>query len=121
MVMEKYELKFKVCRDNEAKEAGNFHEVMVTVLASEEATKKYMKKAAAVWIQGQIRSNWDAFLKDGVPGEVTLDDAIWGSTRGKMTVEKATEKLAALDPKARFKAMLDGGLITQDQYDALTM
>lgn len=117
--MEKYELKFKVCRDNEAKADGDFHEVIVTVLADDISTKKYMKKAAAVWIQGQIRSNWDTFLKDGVPGEVTLDSAIWGTSRGTVTVEKATAKLAAMDEKDRFAALLRAGILTQDQYDAL--
>lgn len=92
--MEKYALEFKVCRDNEAKAEGNYQTVKVTVVADEEATKKYMKKAAAVWIQAQIRANWDTFIKEGVPGEVTLDTPIWGSGRGKVTVEKATSILS---------------------------
>lgn len=92
--MEKYTLKFKVSSSIEARDAGEFHEVDVTVLADDESTQKYMKKAAAVWIQAQIRSNWDTFIKEGVPGEVTLDTPIWGSGRGKVTVEKATSILS---------------------------
>lgn len=92
--MQKYELQFKVSMDEEQKKAGIHHTVKVTVLADEESTKKYMKKAAAVWIQGQIRSNWDTFIKEGVPNEVTLDIPIWGTGRGKVTVEKATNILS---------------------------
>ena len=121
--MEKYNIEFKVARDNEAKEAKEFHTVRVTILADAEATAKYMKKAAAVWLQSQIRSNWDSFLKDGVPAEVTLDIPVWNGKRGVVTTEKAVERLKAqastMTTNAKLKMLLDAGMISEDQFDAM--
>ena len=92
--MKEYKLKFNICRDEEAKKAGEKIPVTVTIQADETAIEKYMQKAAKVWIQSQLRSNWDKFIESGCPEEVTLDVPIFGSTRGVVTQAKATDVLA---------------------------
>lgn len=113
--MKKYELQFDVSMDDEAKKAGDKHHVKVVVMADDEAIEKYMKKAATVWIQGQIRANWDAFVKGEMPGEVTLDAPIWGNGRGKVTVEKATNTLKAqlstMTPEEKLAYLKECGLL----------
>ena len=113
--MKRFELKFKISRDEEAKKAGEHMPVNVVVMADDAAIEKYMKKAATVWIQGQIRANWDAFVKGEMPGEVTLDAPIWGNGRGKVTVEKATNTLKAqlstMTPEEKLAYLKECGLL----------
>lgn len=89
--MEKFELTFKVAMNEEERKFGNLHEVSTTILADSEAIQKYMKKAAAVWIQQQIRTNWDLFMEKGVPEKVTLDVPIW--SKKTLSVEAGKAKL----------------------------
>lgn len=117
--MKKFELEFKISRDEEAKKAGEHMPVKVTVVADDAAIEKYMKKAATVWIQGQLRPNWDKFIAGELPDEVTLDVPIFAATRGVVTLGKATETLAKLDKKTQYDALLKGGILTQEQYDLL--
>lgn len=72
--MKGYNIEFKVAKDNK-----DFHAVKVTVLADPKTIAKHMKKIALVWVQSQIRCNWDVFLKDGIPNVVTLDTPLWDS------------------------------------------
>lgn len=117
--MKEYKLKFDVCRDEEAKKAGDKIPVTVSIQADDVAIEKYMQKAAKVWIQSQLRSNWDKFIESGCPETVVLDVPIFAAARGVVTLGKATETLARLDKKAQYDALLKGGILTQEQYELL--
>lgn len=90
-------VEFKVAMDKESREAGKTHDVQIEVdmaSASRETLEKYALKAYKVELQSQIRPNWDKFIKGDYPKELKLGDAMFASTRGVVTVEKATDVLS---------------------------
>lgn len=113
-------VEFKVAMDSEAAKAKDHQMVVLEVTACDAETMlKYALKAYVVELQSNIRSNWDEFLKGTYPTSVVIGESLFAKRTGVVTLEKATEKLAALPEKARFDALLKAGILTQDQYDAL--
>ena len=88
-------VEFKVAMDQEQAKAKNHYNVVVEVAKCDDATMlKYAMKAYIVELQSQIRANWDEFLK-GYPKELVVGQAMFESTRGKVTTEKARDVLKA--------------------------
>lgn len=114
------EIKFKVAMDSEAAKNKEHKTVILEVEACEpELMLKYAMKAYVVELQANIRSNWSEFLKGDYPVNVIIGESLFAKRTGTVTVEKATEKLAAMPEGDRFAALLKAGILTQDQYDAL--
>ena len=113
--MEKVE--FKVAMNQEEKEAGNIHEVKVQVDMNVDldTLRKYALRAYKVELQGQIRPNWDKFSKGEYPKELKLGDAMFESSKGKVTVEKATSTLKAqlskMSPEEKIAYLKECGLL----------
>ena len=96
-------VKFKVAMDAEQAKAKNHHEVEFTVTfegADEAKVVEMALKAQVVAWQSQVRAHWDEFISEGLPKTVVFGEALWESSRGKVTVEKATNIL-----KAQFSTM----------------
>ena len=89
-------VKFKVAMDSEAAKNKEHHEVEVYVsfeTADENKVVEMAMKAQIVAWQSQIRAHWDEFLTDGLPGTVTFGEALYESSKGKVTVARATDTL----------------------------
>ena len=87
---------FTIAMTQEEKLAGNIHKVSINVEKCDEATMlKYAMKAYIVEIQSQIRNNWGQFIEGNYPKELIVGQAMFESTRGKVTTEKARDVLKA--------------------------
>ena len=113
--MKKYEIKFNVSMNDEEKRAGNKHSVDMIVNADEATIDKYVIKAIKVWIQGQLRPNWDKFIAGEYPKEITLDVPIFGGRKGKEDYKTTLMNKPML---TRLKTLLDEGMIDPDMYEA---
>ena len=119
------EMKFKIALSQEARDAGDIHEVVVNVEKCDDATMlKYALKAYTVEIQSQIRNNWDQFMKGDYPRELTIGQAMFTKRVVKvMTIEEQKKAVAAdmnkLSETERLDALVMGGFITQEMYDSL--
>ena len=98
MKVENHVIKFKVAMDSEAAKNKEHKEVSIMVTFANADEKKVVEmamKAQIVAWQSQIRAHWDEFIIDGLPEEITFGETLWESSRGKVTVEKATNTLKA--------------------------
>lgn len=119
---------FKVSMDKEQKELKNFYNVKLNVDMNVErkVLEEYALRAYVVEVQGQIRPNWTAFEKECVnkvfTKNVKLGDALFASTKGKVTLEKAREtyknSMATMSPVEKLKLALDDGMIDVEMYEA---
>lgn len=114
---------FQVAMNAEEKALKNLHKVELNVEKCDDATMlKYALKAYTVEIQSQIRSNWDQFIKGEYPKELVIGQAMFASTRGKVTAEKAQEaykaKVNSLSMVQKLRTLLDDGMIDVDMYEA---
>ena len=113
---------FQVAMNAEEKALKNLHKVELEVgTCDDETMLKYAMKAYTVEIQSQIRSNWDLFIKGEYPKELTIGQAMFASTRGKVTAEKAQEaykaKVNQLSMVQKLRTLLDDGMIDVDMYE----
>ena len=116
-------VEFNVAMNAEEKALKNFHKVELNVEKCDEATMlKYALKAYTVEIQSQIRNNWDQFIKGEYPRELVIGQAMFASTRGKVTAEKAQEaykaKVNNMSMVEKLRTLLDDGMIEVDMYEA---
>jgi hypothetical protein len=84
------EVEFNVAMNNDEKKAGNVETVKFALIFPEGCEDQVQADAVAhavVKFQSQIRSNWDKFVKDGVPEEVTYGDALYTKTRTRKPTE----------------------------------
>ena len=114
---------FTIAMNQEEKLAGNIHKVSINVEKCDDATMlKYALKAYIVEIQSQIRNNWDQFIEGDYPKELVIGQAMFTSTRGKVTLEKAREtyknSMATMSPVEKLKLALDDGMIDVEMYEA---
>lgn len=119
---------FKVSMDKEQKELKNFYNVKLQVDMNVErkVLEEYALRAYVVEVQSQIRPNWTAFEKECVDKvftkSVKLGDALFASTKGKITQEKAQavykDSMAQLSQVEKLKRLLDDGMIDVDMYEA---
>ena len=114
---------FTIAMNQEEKLAGNIHKVSINVEKCDDATMlKYALKAYIVEIQSQIRNNWDQFIKGDYPKELVIGQAMFESTRGKVTQEKAQEaykaKVGQMGMVQKLRTLLDDGMIDVDMYEA---
>ena len=114
---------FTIAMNQEEKLAGNTHKVSVNVEKCDDATMlKYAMKAYIVEVQSQIRANWDQFIAGNYPKELVIGQAMFASTRGKVTQEKAQEaykaKVNQLSMVQKLRTLLDDGMIDVDMYEA---
>lgn len=117
------ECEFTIAMNQEEKLAGNIHKVNINVEKCDDATMlKYALKAYIVEIQSQIRNNWDQFIKGDYPKELVIGQAMFASTRGKVTQEKAQEaykaKVGQMSMVQKLKTLLDDGMIDVEMYEA---
>lgn len=114
---------FTIAMNQEEKLAGNVHKVSVNVEKCDDATMlKYAMKAYIVEVQSQIRANWGQFITGEYPRELVIGQAMFASTRGKVTAEKAQEaykaKVNQLSMVQKLRTLLDDGMIDVDMYEA---
>ena len=123
------ETKFKVAMDKEQAALKNHYEVILQVdmsQASREILEKYALRAYTVELQGQIRPNWTAFVSQcegkTFKKSIAFGDALFASTKGKVTLEKAREtyknSMATMSPVEKLKLALDDGMIDVEMYEA---
>ena len=111
-------VKFKVAMDNEQAKAKNHTSVEFTCTfegADEAKVVEMALKAQVVAWQSQIRSNWDRFISEGLPKTVTFGEALYESSKGKVTVEKATDtlkkQLSTMSPEEKIAYLKECGLL----------
>lgn len=111
-------VKFKIAMDAEQAKAKNHQTVEFTCTfegADEKAIVEMALKAQVVAWQSQIRAHWDEFITDGLPKTVVFGDTLYESTRGKVTVEKATNTLKAqlstMAPEEKLAYLKECGLL----------
>ena len=114
---------FNIAMNQEEKLAGNIHRVSINVEKCDDATMlKYAMKAYIVEVQSQIRNNWGQFIAGDYPKELVIGQAMFASTRGKITQEKAQavykDSMASLSQVEKLKRLLDDGMIDVDMYEA---
>ena len=123
------ETKFKVAMDKEQAALKNHYEVVLQVdmtTASREDLEKYALRAYTVELQGQIRPNWTSFIAQcegkTFKKSISFGTALFESTRGKVTLEKAREtyknSMATMTPVEKLKLALDDGMIDVEMYEA---
>ena len=123
------ETKFKVAMDKEQAALKNHYEVVLQVDmsgASRADLEKYALRAYTVELQGQIRPNWTSFVAQcegkTFKKNVVFGTALFESTRGKVTLEKAREtyknSMATMGPVEKLKLALDDGMIDVEMYEA---
>ena len=123
------ETKFKVAMDKEQAALKNHYEVILQVdmsKASRADLEKYALRAYTVELQGQIRPNWTPFISQcegkTFKKSITFGDALFASTKGKVTLEKAREtyknSMATMSPVEKLKLALDDGMIDVEMYEA---
>jgi hypothetical protein len=123
------ETKFKVAMDKEQAALKNHYEVVLNVdmsTSTREDLEKYAMKAYTVELQSQIRPNWDTFISQ-CEGKVFTKGIVFGcalfeSTRGKVTQEKAQEayknKVGAMSMLKKLQTLLADEMITMEIYEA---
>lgn len=122
-------VEFKVSMNNEEKEAGNHYTLNIEVdmsQASRETLEKYALRAYKVELQSQIRPNWAAFVEQcegkTFTKSIAFGDALFESTKGKVTQEKAQEaykaKVGQMGMVEKLRTLLDDGMIDVDMYEA---
>ena len=122
------ETKFKVAMDKEQAALKNHYEVVLNVDmsgASRETLEKYALRAYTVELQGQIRPNWTSFMGQCVgktfTKSIAFGTALFESTKGKVTLEKAREtyknSVATMSPVEKLKLALDDGMIDVETYE----
>lgn len=119
---------FKVSMDKEQKELKNFYTVKLSVdmEVDRKVLEEYALRAYVVEVQSQIRPNWTSFEKECrdkiFTKSVKLGEALFASTRGKVSAKKAKEmykdEMASLTPVQKLRRLLDDGMITDDIYQA---
>lgn len=114
---------FQVAMNAEEKALKNLHKVELEVgKCDDETMLKYALKAYIVEIQSQIRANWGQFITGEYPKELVIGQAMFASTRGKVTAEKAQEaykaKVNQLRMVQKLRTLLDDGMIDVDMYEA---
>lgn len=119
---------FKVSMDKEQKELKNFYTVKLSVdmEVDRKVLEEYALRAYVVEVQSQIRPNWTSFEGDCVDKvftkSVKLGEALFASTRGKVTQERAQEayknKVNQLSMVQKLRTLLDDGMIDVDMYEA---
>ena len=118
-------IEFNVAMNAEEKALKNFHKVVLNVEKCDEATMlKYATKAYIVEIQGQIRNNWDAFMKGDYPKELVIGQALFAKKVSRpMTEEERKEaykkEVMSMKETERLDKMFMDGLLTEEMYDAL--
>ena len=123
------ETKFKVAMDKEQAALKNHYEVILQVdmsQASRADLEKYALRAYTVELQGQIRPNWTSFVAQcegkTFKKSIAFGSALFESTRGKVTLEKAREtyknSMATMSPVEKLKLALDDGMIDVEMYEA---
>jgi hypothetical protein len=117
---------FKVAMDAEQKALKNLHLVALEVEMDVplDILQKYALKAFVVELQGQIRPNWDNFIKGDYPKTLDLGHSLFAKKVSREIT--AEEKQAAyktdvmsLTPEKRLLKMFEDKFITQEQYDSL--
>ena len=122
-------VEFKVSMNNDEKEAGNHYTLDIEVdmnQASRELLEKYAIRAYKVELQSQIRPNWTTFVEQcegkTFKKSITFGDALFASTKGKVTQEKAQEaykaKVGQMGMVQKLRTLLDDGMIDVDMYEA---
>lgn len=116
-------VEFQVAMNAEEKALKNLHKVELNVEKCDEATMlKYALKAYIVEVQSQIRNNWTAFIEGNYPKELVIGQAMFESTRGKVTQEKAQavyrDSMAQMSQVEKLRKLLDDGMIDVDMYEA---
>ena len=123
------ETKFKVAMDKEQAALKNHYEVILQVDmsgASREALEKYALRAYTVELQSQIRPNWTNFIGQCVgktfSKSITFGTALFESTKGKVTQEKAQavykDSMATMTVLQKLKKLLDDDMLSVDMYEA---
>jgi len=118
-------IEFNVAMNAEEKALKNLHKVVLNVEKCDEATMlKYATKAYIVEVQGQIRNNWELFIKGDYPKELVIGQAMFSKKTAKpVTMEDHKAAVAAdmakLSETERLDALLMSGFITQEMYDGL--
>ena len=116
-------VEFKVAMDAEQAKAKNHVNVVLEVEKADDATMlKYALKAYIVELQAQCRANWGEFIKGEYPKELKVGEAMFASSRGKVSQEKAKgaykDSLADLTPVQKLRRLLDDGMISDEIYQA---
>ena len=116
-------VEFKVAMDNEQKLAGNVQTVTLEVeKCGDELMLKYALKAYTVEMQSAIRNHWDEFTKGDYPKSVVIGQALFGSTRGVVTAEKAKaaykDSMASMSMLEKLKALYKDGMIGEELFEA---
>ena len=118
-------IEFNVAMNAEEKALKNLHKVVLNVEKCDEAIMlKYATKAYIVEIQGQIRNNWDAFMKGDYPRELVIGQALFAKKVSRpMTEEEKKEaykkEVMSMKETERLDKMFMDGLLTEEMYDAL--
>lgn len=123
------ETKFKVAMDKEQAALKNHYEVTLQVdmsKASRADLEKYALRAYTVELQGQIRPNWTTFVSQcegkTFKKSIAFGDALFASTKGKITQEKAQEaykaKVGQMSMVQKLRTLLDDSMIDVDMYEA---
>ena len=122
-------VEFKVSMCDEEKRAGNHYTLNIEVdmsQASRETLEKYALRAYKVELQSQIRPNWTTFVEQcegkTFKKSIAFGDALFASTKGKVTQEKAQEaykaKVGQMGTVQKLRTLLDDGMIDVDMYEA---
>ena len=118
MKVENQVIKFKVAMDSEAAKNKEHKDIEINVsfeAADEKKVVEMAMKAQVVAWQSQIRAHWDEFITEGLPKTVVFGEALWESSRGKVTVEKATNTLKAqlstMSPEEKLAYLKECGLL----------
>ena len=115
-------VEFKVAMDDEQKKLKNFKEVSLQVDmedASFEDLYKYALRSYRIELQGQVRANWDEFIKDEYPKELKFGEALFATrtrtTKVKMTPEEMKAELAkqmeGMTSEEKMKYLTENGYI----------
>lgn len=111
--MKEYKVEFKVAMDNEAKKSGEIETVKFILEVDKEKdldglVKDAIAHSVVKW-QGQIRSNWDKFLENGVPEKVRYGQTLFGGGR-RVTVRPPTEEEVASFMAAQIGRLTPAGI-----------
>ena len=105
--MENQKVEFKVAMDSEQAKLKNHKEVKVEVSLPpeiEELVVKAAMKSYVIDLQNQIRTNWDTFLKDGVPETLMFGQALYAK-RVKVSVRQPTQEEIDKSAAEKFSKM----------------
>lgn len=116
---------FEVAMDAEQKKLGNVEKVKFILEFPEGCEDQVQSDAVAhaiVKFQQQIRSNWDTFIKAGVPKRVTYGQPIYGRKVASRPPTEAEiegvlmKKIAQLTPEGLQVLATTGKLPEGDEY-----